>query len=310
MSSEAFDADRLTFQVGRPPGAAYDLLARAAANHIGKYLPGSPEVIVENVEGAGGLRLLNLYLETGAKDGSQIAMINSDFVLSPMLNPAETTFDPASFQYLVSFSNYPSYCIATVASGITTFDQLLTENVDVGTTGRSYSYLVASSINRAFGANFNIVSGFAGVSEINLAMARGEIDVFCGITYSSLAVTRQAVEFNVVAEVSVSPFGLVEGAVHILDRVTDPVTKAALGLIFSPNQFFYPVIAHPDTPAETVTILRDAFSALATDAAFLAEVETRGIDLALTGGAEVQEIVNGLLATPPEIQAAARALVE
>lgn len=310
--SQAFDADRLTIQVGFGPGAAFDLIARAAGNHIGKYLPGNPEVIVENVEGAGSLRLLNLYLAGGARDGSQVVMISAGIALDPILNPGQNNFNPADFNYLVSFSNYPTYCLTTVASGITTFDQLITEEVRIGAVAanRDATYFAAAGIDRAFNANFDIVTGFTGIAEINLALARGELDAVCGRSFSSLEATREIFDFHVVAELSPQSFGLVEGAEFILDRVSDPLTRAALSLVFSSSLVWFPMMAHPDTPDATVAILRDAFAALATDEAFLAEMVARGIDVSITHGADMQALIEGFLSTPAEVQAAARALIE
>lgn len=307
----AFDANPFTIQVGFGPGAGFDLMARVAANHIGKYLPGNPSVIVENVEGAGSLRLLNIYLSAGATDGAQVIMVSPGVALDPIFHPTGATFDPRDFHYLVSFSNFPTYCLTTVASGITTFDQLITNpDVTIGTVGRGISYLYAASINRAFGAHFNLVSGFAGVAEVNLALARGELDAYCGLSYGSIEATRDVFDLNVVAELSPVAFNLIEGADFVLDRVTDPLTRSALSLVFASSLVWFPILAHPDTPPETVTILRDAFAALATDEAFLAEAATRSTAIRITPGAEAQALVEGFMNADEAVKAAARALVE
>jgi tripartite-type tricarboxylate transporter receptor subunit TctC len=238
-------------------------------------------------------------------------MLGPAFVFDPIFNPDTATIDPREVNFLVSFSNYPSYCATTVASGITTFDQLITTpGVNVGAVSNSTSFFAANAINRAFDADFNIVTGFAGISEIYLALARGELAAFCGLSHSSIAATEATVDINIVAELSPEPLGLVEGAEFILDRMEDPTTRDALGLVFSPNTIFYPMMAHPDTPDDVVAELRDALFALATDEAFLAEMTTRGIDLRVTHGADVQVLVDQFLNADPVIQAAARALVQ
>ncbi|MGE0457592.1 MAG: Bug family tripartite tricarboxylate transporter substrate binding protein [Bauldia sp.] len=310
-ASGAFDADRLTIQVGFPPGASYDLLARAMANRIGPFLPGDPQVIVENVEGAGGLRLLNLYLQTGAHDGSAVIMLSPSVPLDRILSPETTTYDPQTFQYIVSLGDSPTYCVATEASGIDSFDKLLTtEGVVMASVGTSSTYYAAVAIERVFDVDFNVVTGFRGVAEVILALARGEADAFCGISSSEFERMRAAFDMNVVVELSPERFGAIEGVDFILDRVEDPATREALALIFFSNRIRFPVVAHPDTPPETVAILRDAFLAVATDPAFMDEVTRLGIELSVTPGAEVQTLVEQLYQTDPGIQAAARALVQ
>lgn len=310
-SSAAFDAERLTIQVGFPPGASYDLIARSLGNRLGQYLPGMPEVIVENVEGAGGLRLLNLYLETGPRDGSAVIMLSPSVPLDPILNPDTTTYDPRSFQYVITLGNSPTYCVTTAASGLDTFDKLITtEGVVMASVGTSSTYYAAAAIERIFGVDFNIVTGFRGVAEAVLSLARGEADAFCGISSSEFDRMRAAFDMHVVAELAPERFGLVEGADFILDRVADPATREALGLIFFSNRIRFPIMVHPDTPPETVTILRDAFLAAATDPVFVEEMARQSIEISITPGAAVQALIEQLYQTDPAIQAAARALVQ
>jgi len=281
------------------------------ANHLGRYLPGNPEIIVENVPGAGSMRLLQLYLGSGATDGSQIIMVSSSMPLAPILDPDNTNFDPRDFKYIASLSNLPSYCVTSVASGIETLDELIAAEVNIGTTGRgATSYAFAQAINGALDAHFNVISGFNGYAEINLAMARGEIQASCGISNNSLAALNDLVPINVVAELSAIPFGVVDGAEFVLDRVADPTTRAALSLVFSSNLLFLPLLVHPDTPDETVAILRDAVAAMANDDDFLAEVAARGAFASVTLGERVQEIVSEILASDETIKQRAWELVQ
>lgn len=310
LATSAVAADRITIKVGFAPGAAFDIIARTVASHLGSHLPGNPDIIVENVDGAGSRRLLNLYLATGATDGTEIAMVSAGFALEPILNPDNADFDPSTFNYLVSFSNFPTYCLTTAASGITTMDQLLSQPVNVGGVGRDASYLAAAAINRALGGQFNIVSGFAGMAEVNLALARGELQAICGRSYSSMAATRQIFDFNVVGELSPVSFGLVPGAEFVIDRAADPTTRAALALVFSASLVWFPMMVHPDTPPETVAILRDAFAALATDEAFVQELLARGVEISLTDGAAVQALVEGFLSQDEAVKELARQLVQ
>ncbi|MCW5713117.1 MAG: hypothetical protein KIT43_01195 [Bauldia sp.] len=307
----AFDANRVSIQVGFPPGASYDLLARSAGNQLGQYLPGNPQIIVENVDGAGGLRLLNLYLQTGPRDGSAVIMISPSVPLDRVLAPETTTYDPQRFQYILTFGNAPTYCVTTAASGLDTFDKLITTpGVVMASVGTSSTFYAAVAIERIFGADFNIVTGFRGVAEVNLSLARGEAHAFCGISSSEFERMRAAFDMHVVAELAPERFGLIEGAEFILDRVQDPTTREALALIFFSNRVRFPVVAHPDTPPETVTILRDAFLAAATDPAFVEDMDRLGIEISVTPGAEVQALVDQLYQTDPAIQAAARALIQ
>jgi len=302
-------ADEITIQVGFSPGAGFDLFARTAAVHLPKHIPGNPNVVVENVPGAGSLLLLRQFLATGRTDGTQLAMINHGLAINAITDPDNTDFDTAALNWIVSFSNFPTYCIATVASGVTTLDEMLAGGFVTGSAGRDNTYTLSLAVSNSLGGNFNLVTGFSGAAEVNLAMARGEVDGTCGRSYGSMERLAEVVDFVVIAELSPVRFDLIEGAEFLLDRVDDQLNKDALSLLFSQNLIWGPIVAHPDTPDEIITILRDAFAALATDEAFLADAEERLLVPVITDGAAVQALVEGVARAPMEVQDRARALI-
>jgi tripartite-type tricarboxylate transporter receptor subunit TctC len=258
---------------------------------------------------AGSLRLLRQFIASGKTDGTELAMISRSLALNAVTDPANADFDPAALKWIVRFSNFPTYCIATVESGVTTLDEMLSGDFVIGSAGRDNTYILSSAISNALGGDFNLVTGFSGAAEVNLAMARGEVDGTCGRSFGSMERLAAIVDFVVIAELSPISFGLIDGAEFLLDRVDDQPTKDALSLLFSQNLIWGPIVAHPDTPDETVTILRDAFAALATDEAFLAEAEKRLLVPVITDGAAVQALVDGIASTAVEVQDRARGLL-
>jgi tripartite-type tricarboxylate transporter receptor subunit TctC len=304
-------AEQIAIQVGYSPGGSYDLTARLVADHIGKYLPGNPDIVVENVPGAGSLKLAKLFMETGATDGSQIAVVSSALALLPIFEPDNTDFDPRRVHYLASLANEASHCVTHKNSGIETLDEFLQSDAKVGSTGRSSStYTYPAAIKAALGGTFEIVTGFEGGEEINLAMERGDIQARCGISLTTLMEGDMIERVNVIAELAPEPAGLISGAEFLLDRAPDEATRAALSLVFSSGTIHHPFIAAPDTPEDIVAMLRTAFDALSADVEFLAEAERRKIFVSITGGAEVEAKITGFLASDPALIELARKLVE
>lgn len=301
----------VTILVGYGPGGSYDTVARLLATHLPEHLEGNPEVIVENVPGAGSMVLAKRFTETGKTDGSELAVISSAFALLPVFEPENTDFDPAKVHYVAAMSNESSFCVAHVSSGITTVDQLLSEPIKVGATGKNSStYTYPAAIKSAFGAKYEIVTGFDGGEEIDLAMERGEVQVRCGIGMTSLQEGDYLSRFNVVAELAPVSRGAFPGVEFILDRATDPDLKQALSLVFSSGTIHHPIIAAPGTPDAVLESLRAAVAAAAADPDFLAEAEARKIEISVTPGDRVEEIIAGFIAAPQAVRERARELVK
>jgi len=300
--------DRITLQIGYGAGGGFDAEGRIMANHLGRFLPGNPEVIVENVPGAGSLKLLKQYVAKGATDGSQFILVSPSNVQAPVLAPNALGFDPRDLKFLASFDNSPAYCIVTAASGITTLDEFLAAELKLGASGKtSTTYVHPAAIKGALDTKHEIVIGFKGTAEIGVAMERGDVQGLCGVSKNSADRFVRDLGGVVVAELGLAPAGVAE---FLTDTVTDPEARQALEFIFSSTAIHKPIIAHPDTPDDIVAMLRDALAALAADEAYLAEVAEKKRIVNFTRGEKVQEIVNQTLEIDPALGEKIRASLE
>jgi tripartite-type tricarboxylate transporter receptor subunit TctC len=307
----AVQADTVSIKVGYAPGGSFDLVSRLVADHLGAFLPSNPEVIVENVPGAGSLKVAKMLMADPATDGMVLGSINSALALLPILEPENTDFDPTKAHYIATMSTESSYCITPKSTGIETFDQFLQSGAKVGATGKASStYSYPAAIKAAFGANIEIVTGFEGSAEIDLAMERGDLQGRCGISAANLVEADMLTRYNVLGEIGTTPSALGPKAEFILDKVTDPATKAALTLIFSAADIHHPFVVAPATSPERVAELREAFDAMVADPGFQDDAKTRGLLIGYRSGAEVDAVIAGLLATDPAIKDLAHQMVQ
>ncbi|KEO50801.1 Bug family tripartite tricarboxylate transporter substrate binding protein [Thioclava pacifica] len=303
--------DRITIQVGYGPGGSYDTMARLIADHLGRYLAGSPDIIVENVPGAGSLKLARLIETRGAADGSQIASVSNALALKPVFDPDTESFDPRNVRYIASASNESSYCVTPKNSGINSVEDFIASNAKAGATGKSSStYTYVAAIKKAFDGKFDIVTGFGGGNEINLAMERGDVQVRCGISVTTLNQADTLDRYRILAELGTASRGSIQGEPFLLDLVKNPDDRAALSIVFAPTRMHHPYIVAGATPDAEVATLRAAFDALATDPEFLADAKKRGIVSTITDGATVEAYIAELLGSDPKILQRARELVE
>ena len=304
-------AETLTIQVGYGSGGSYDEAARLVADHIARHLPGTTEVIVENVPGAGSVKLAKMVMASDVTDGSKIASVSSALALLPVFDPESTDFDPTKVHYLISMTNSASYCITPKASGIDSLDSFLTQDFKVGATGKdSTTYTYPAAIRNALGARFEIVTGFESAAEIDLAMERGEIGARCGIGLTTLSKGDMMDRFNVIVELSPKRQNEIAGVPFLLDRAPDEATREALALVLSSGSVHLPLIAPPATSDEALAKLRAAFDALAADPDLAAAAERQGFELRITSGPQVEDMIDGFLSADPTVKEAARALVQ
>ena len=110
FASTALADGQLAIKVGYSPGGSYDMSARLVADFIGKHLPGTPDVVVENFPGAGSLKLAKSFMVSGNTDGTAIATVGSTLALMPLFDPESTDFDPQKVHYLASLTNQAAFC--------------------------------------------------------------------------------------------------------------------------------------------------------------------------------------------------------
>jgi hypothetical protein len=170
-------------------------------------------------------------------------------------------------------------------------------------------------LQRTAGAKYKIVAGYNGTTEIGLAMERGEVVGSCGWDWASVKAQRgdwlRDKKLNVLLQIGLErndELGKM-GVPHVWDYVKNDIDRAVVALVIGQQVFQRSYIAPPEIAAAPLGILRTAFDATMADAQYLAEAKKLRIDIAPLSGAKVQEIVQKLYATPPNIVQAARAAI-
>src|SRR5271170_5010390 len=117
-----FHGKTVTLYIGYSAGGGYDLYARLLARHLGKHIPGNPNVVPENMEGAGSLRLANYLYSAAPRDGSVIGTTARGIAFDPLLNEGGAQYDATKFSWLGSANNEVAVCVALKSAGVTKFE--------------------------------------------------------------------------------------------------------------------------------------------------------------------------------------------
>src|SRR5437763_3209344 len=303
--------------IGAPPAGGYDIYARALARHLGQNIPGKPNIIPKNMPGAASGRAAGFLSTLAPKDGTVIAAIMPGAVMGPLLDEkAEVLFDPTKVQYLGTANNGTRVCVARKDAKVKSFDDVLREKaifggVSANDSTRDYGYMH----KHTSGALYDVIAGYNGTNDIELAMERGEVDGACGWDWASFKSQRpdwlRDHKVNVLLQVALEPNEELTrmGVPHVWNYVKREEARKVVELIIGQQVFQRSYIAPPGVAPEQLAILRKAFDDTMKDPQYLADAEKMRIDISPLPGGKVQEIVQKLHATPKDIVEKARAAI-
>ena len=312
--ADFYRGKQLRMIIGIEPGTAYDLYARLVTRHMGKYIPGNPTIIPQNMPGAGSLNAYNYIYNVAPKDGTAFGTGHRFVPLMPLLGLPGAQFDGAKFTYIGSANREVDICMIRTDSGVTTLDQWKQREVMVGTTGGGAELTTFyGTIASMLGMKMKVVTGYRSQNDLYLAIDRGEIQGRCGGSYLNLMSAHghwmEQKLVNIVMQIGLSKDPALPQVPLITDLVTNARDRAALQLMLSPNEMGRPFVAPPDVPADRAQALRDAFDKATHDRELIEEGKRQLLDIDPITGQRMAELVASAYAAPADVVERARALV-
>src|SRR6478672_4819245 len=284
-AADFYKGKNIDLYIGYSVGGAYDLYARMLARHMGKHIPGNPNVIPKNMEGAGSLRLANWLYNVAPKDGSAFAIIGRGTGFDPLLGHKQAQFDGNKFNWIGSANDEVSICVSWNKPGaITQFDDLYTKQLTVGGTGAAADTdQFPRILNNVLGTKMKIVTGYPGGNDVNLALERGEVDGRCGWSWSSVESTRgswvKEKKINILVQLALQKHADLPDVPLVTEQAKTEEQKQILTLIFARQALGRPYLAPPGIPADRVEALRKGFMDTMKDKEFLAEAEKAQLEI-------------------------------
>jgi len=300
--------------VGFSPGGAYDLYARVLAKYMGKYLPGKPALVVENMPGAGGLKAANYLYQVAPKDGSTFGTFARGVVIGPLFG--QGAFDATKFSWIGSVTDDVNVCLSWHTSQVKTWNDVMTKPFTVAGQGpQADPNVYANLVKNLFGAPINVVNGYPGSNEIVLAMERGEVDGVCALSYSTARTTLDEKiknkDINIVFQAGLKKAAELPNVPLLLDLARDDKQRAVLKLVMGVQGMARPFVAPPGLPQARTEELRTAFAETINDPAFIAEANRLNLQVNPVLGREVEALVGDLYRTPRDVvEQAQRAITE
>lgn len=304
--------------IGTGPGGGYDTYARALARHMPRHIPGNPTIIAKNMPGAGSAKATAFLHSMAPKDGTVMGAVFPGAIMEPLLGDrAQAPYDPTKLIYVGTADNATRISFTWHGSQTKTFADAMVRKTFVsasqaGGSSRDYAYMH----NKLNGAKFDVVSGYAGGTDLLLAIERGEVDGTCGFDWSSLKTQRpewlRDKKVNLLMQIALEPEPTLTemGVPRITEFTKTEEDRKAVELIITQQVFGRPYLLPPGTPAEQVKILREAFMRTMADKEFLEDAKRLRLDITPLDGAKVQQMVEGLYSAPAALVEKAKAAVK
>jgi tripartite-type tricarboxylate transporter receptor subunit TctC len=306
QSVESFyKGNNINIYVGFSPGGSYDFYARLFARHMGKHIPGNPNVVVQTMPGAGSLRAANYVYNVAPKDGTGLAVVSQTVMLEEPFQTPGVQYKANEFTYIGRMTAVLETMISWhAAKAQNIYDVRKYETVAGGTGSTSPTEGYPRLLNAFAGTKFKIVSGYTGTTDIMLAMERGEVDSLEN-SWNSIIRTKQewldTHKINVLIQASLERTKVLPDTPTLVELGNTPEDKAALAFYTSSAAVSRSILATPGIPPQRVKALRDAFTATTHDPEFLAQVKQSKSEFDPASGEYLQELAKTVAATPKNV---------
>ena len=311
--SETFDKP-ITIYVAGTAGGGIDLLARALARHMGKYLQGAPNMVVQDMPGGGGIRAAHFLAESAPRDGTAIGTFAGGPVIEPLIGARNPGYDMSKFTWVGAVSKDVGVCLSYGTTPFKTIEDLRDKQMIVAGTGAgSDSDTYPIILNEVLKTKIKLITGYLGTKETIMAIETGEAHGRCSVAYSALKMARpdwlRDKKINVIMQFGLEKSSELPDVPLVLDFVKNPEDRQLMELLMGTMAVARPFMAPPGVPEVRATALRRAFDKTMKDEGFLAEAKQLQLDVEPTAGEEAQKIVQAMYATPKAVVERAKKLL-
>lgn len=308
-----YQGKTVTIVVGYLSGDGYDIWARLLAAHMGKHIPGNPGFIVQNMPGAGSMIAANNIYNVAKPDGLTMGAIGPSLYLDQLIGKKEVQFDWAKFGWVGSTENTPWLFYMNSNTPYKSIDDVRKSKeapkcsaTSSGTSG----HFIPKLFEEALGAKFNVVMGYRGGAEQDLAFERGEVvcralSIPTFFAREPFTTWRRENRVRILMQTGRKRDAKMPDVPTIHELMTEYKTPAAtrslVTAILASGDLGRPFITPPAVAADRLKILRDAFHKTMSDPGFLADVKTRKLTADPDTGEQLEAIAKEVVSQPREI---------
>ena len=312
QAPDLFARKTITIYIGNTVGGSYDLYGRMVARFLGRHLPGNPNVIAENMPGAGTIVAANFIYGAAPKDGTVLGIVSETLPVEQALDNPAVKFDMAKYTWIGRVASSNNVHMMWNTSKVQSIEDAKLYEVPVAGTGPgNIAETVPTLLNQVIGTKFKIVTGYPAANEAMLAMERGEVD---GAVAGWAALKIGKKDWLAQKKIKIILQDVTERAADLPDTPTlvevgrTPEERQMLGLYASGGAIGRAILAPPGLSTEVTKALRDGFNAMVKDPDFIAEMNRIELDLDPLPGEVLQKTAADILDIPPEVKDRAKTI--
>ena len=307
-----FAKKTITIYIGNTAGGTYDLYGRLAARFLGRFIPGNPTIVAENMPGAGTLRAANFIYNVAPRDGTALGIVAETVAIEQAMANPSVQYDARRFTWVGRLVSSAGVHVMWHTSKVQSIeDAKVHEGLLAGTGAGNVGETVPALMNAFLGTKFRIVRGYPSASEAMLAMERGEVEGvaanWIGLKASKPDWIRDG-KIKVILQYLPKRSRDIPDAPSLGDIGVSEESRQLFGLYGSMALVGRSLFAAPDVPPANAKILRDAFDAMGRDPEFLAEAARVGADLDMASGKDLQDSIGETLTVPQSAIEKAKAI--
>lgn len=310
-----FKGKTIRILVGFATGGVMDLWARLIAQHMGKHIPGNPTVIVQIMPGAGSMIAANYVYNVAKPDGLTLALIFPSLYFDQLLGSKEVKFDWVKFSWIGSPERTKELFFIRSDTPYKNFEDLqkAQEPPRCGSSGAgrgASTYYVPKLLEEAFGTKFHMVLGYQGISDIDLAIQKGEVHCRAGSvlgligrepgrTWIKTGFVRILTQSGSSRDSRIADVPTIE---ELMNKYKTPENIRQLAkILLSGNDVGRPFVGTPGIPSDRVQILREGLMKTVSDPELVAEAKRRIWDVTPASGEELEGVAREVITQPPAV---------
>jgi tripartite-type tricarboxylate transporter receptor subunit TctC len=309
--------------VGSPAGSNYDQYGRLIAPYLRKHVAGNPDVVVQNMGGAGSVIAANHVYRVAAPDGLTLVSILPAIYFDQLVGRSEVQFDYAKFSWIGSTDRSNNLLIMRADTPYKTIHDVrgASQPPKCAATGTgSIAYYMPKLLEETIGTKFDVVAGYPGGPDMDLAVERGEAQCRAFTLSAFLSRREPYLSWRKKGFVRV----LIQTGLKRDPRLPDVPTLHELmdeyktaessrrlaKLVLASGDLGRPIMAPPGTPVDRVKILRQGFMKALNDPELLAQAEKQNVEIEPTSGEDLEALAKEVMAQPPEVVGRMKKLLE
>ncbi|MGE5539254.1 MAG: Bug family tripartite tricarboxylate transporter substrate binding protein [Gemmatimonas sp.] len=297
-------------------GGGYGTYVNAIVPYMQRYIPGNPKIIVQHMQGAGGLVAANNMYNVQPRDGSVFALIHRAAVSTAALfEKKNIRFDPTRFGWIGSMNDEKSVCAVWHTAPVKTFEDLRTIPIPMSGLGPGGDTDVYTNLlNNVFGTRMKLVTGYHSGNDMDLAIERGEVAGRCGWSWSTIISTKSEwvadKKIVLLLQMALEKHPDLPDVPLVTDFATTDEQRQILDILLSPQLMGRPLLTPPEVPPERLDALRKAFVASMSDPQFVASAKAMNLEISMVPGERLETMIKHLFAMPEDIVRKAAAATE